>query len=148
MNLHIRKMNINDYHSVYELWIHTTGMGLNNLDDSEEGIHKFLKRNPDSCFVAEKAGEIVGVILSGHDGRRGFIYHTVVAKAERKQGIGTYLVEQAMSALKNEGIHKVALVAFAANESGNAFWEQQGFSARNDLIYRNKSISEMIRIDT
>ena len=144
----IRQMVIEDYKQVYDLWIHTTGMGLNNLDDSEEGIAKFLKRNPSTCFVAEQEGKIIGVILAGHDGRRGFIYHTTVNQEYRKQGIGKALADHALDALEKEGIHKVALVVFDRNQLGNAFWENQGFTIRNDLVYRNKSIHEMVRIDT
>ncbi len=144
----IRQMVIEDYKQVYDLWINTTGMGLNNLDDSEEGIEKFLKRNPSTCFVAEQDNKIVGVILSGHDGRRGFIYHTTVNQEYRKQGIGKKLVDHALDALEKEGIHKVALVVFERNSLGNAFWESQGFSSRGDLVYRNKSIHELVRIDT
>ena len=141
-------MVTSDYEKVYDLWIHTTGMGLNNLDDSEEGIEKFLKRNPSTCFVAEQEGKIIGVILAGHDGRRGFIYHTTVSQEYRKQGIGKALTDHALDALEKEGIHKVALVVFDRNQLGNAFWENQGFTIRNDLVYRNKSIHEMVRIDT
>ena len=144
----IREMVTSDYEKVYDLWIHTTGMGLNNLDDSEEGIAKFLKRNPSTCFVAEQEGKIIGVILAGHDGRRGFIYHTTVSQEYRKQGIGKALTDHALDALEKEGIHKVALVVFDRNQLGNAFWENQGFTIRNDLVYRNKSIHEMVRIDT
>ncbi len=144
----IREMVTSDYEKVYDLWIHTTGMGLNNLDDSEEGIAKFLKRNPSTCFVAEQEGKIIGVILAGHDGRRGFIYHTTVSQEYRKQGIGKALTDHALDALEKEGIHKVALVVFDRNQLGNAFWENQGFTVRNDLVYRNKSIHEMVRIDT
>ena len=144
----IREMTIEDYKQVYDLWIHTTGMGLNNLDDSEEGIEKFLKRNPTTCFVAEQEGKIIGVILAGHDGRRGFIYHTTVNQECRKQGIGKALVDHVLDALEKEGIHKVALVVFERNQLGNAFWEKQGFTDRDDLVYRNKSIHEMVRIDT
>lgn len=144
----IREMVTSDYEKVYDLWIHTTGMGLNNLDDSEEGIAKFLKRNPSTCFVAEQEGKIIGVILAGHDGRRGFIYHTTVNQEYRKQGIGKELADHALDALEKEGIHKVALVVFDRNQLGNAFWENQGFTIRNDLVYRNKSIHEMVRIDT
>lgn len=75
----IRLMNIEDYEQIYSLWVNTPGMGLNNLDDSREGIERYLKRNPNTCFVAEEKGTIIGVIISGHDGRRGFIYHTTVA---------------------------------------------------------------------
>lgn len=139
----IRIMMIEDYEKVYDLWIHTVGMGLNMTDDSREGIAKYLLRNPNTCFVAEDNGEIVGVIMSGHDGRRGFIYHTTVKKEYREQGIGKKLVDSALAALEAEGIHKVALVAFEKNISGNIFWEKIGFTVRNDLIYRNKNIHEL-----
>lgn len=144
----IRKMVIGDYEKVYDLWIHTKGMGLNNLDDSKDGIGIYLKRNPNTCFVAEQEDRIVGVIMSGHDGRRGYIYHTTVAEEMRGSGIGKALVDAAMEALKEEGIHKVALVAFERNTDGNGFWEHIGFTERNDLVYRNKTIHEMERIDT
>lgn len=144
----IRLMTISDYQGVYHLWLNTPGMGLNNLDDSKEGIEKYLKRNPATCFVAEKNGSIIGVILSGNDGRRGYIHHTAVAVEERKQGIGKDLLEHAMAALKKEDINKVALVVFSKNEIGNEFWEKQGFVERKDLIYRNKNIVELERIDT
>ncbi|MDD4125056.1 MAG: GNAT family N-acetyltransferase [Eubacteriales bacterium] len=144
----IRTMTIDDYEQVYVLWQNTPNMGLNNLDDSKEGIAKFLARNPGTCFVAEKSGKIIGVIICGHDGRRGYIYHTAVADSEKRQGVGTVLVNTAINALKREGINKVALVVFGKNEKGNDFWEKQGFSARGDLIYRNRTITDMIRIDT
>jgi ribosomal protein S18 acetylase RimI-like enzyme len=135
-------MTIQDYDDVYSLWLHTPGMGLNNLDDSREGIDKYIKRNPTTCFVAIENGKIIGVILSGHDGRRGFIHHTAVEISERKKGIGKRLVERALRALKEEGINKVAFVVFKNNEGGNIFWEKIGFKERNDLIYRNKVISD------
>lgn len=144
----IRQMSIADYDSVYRLWFNTPGMGLNTTDDSREGISAYLRRNPSSCFVAEDADEIVGVILAGHDWRRGFIHHAAVLTERRNGGIGTALVEQAMAALEREGIHKVALVVFSKNETGNAFWEKRGFVRRDDLIYRNRGISELIQIDT
>lgn len=144
----LRLMSIDDYEEIHALWLRTPGMGLNDLDDSREGIGKYLKRNPSTCFVAEMNHQIVGVIMAGHDGRRGFIYHTVVDVAYRKRGIGTQLVDHAMAALEAEGINKVALVAFSRNEAGNAFWEGMGFDSRRDLTYRNKSIHKLERIDT
>ena len=86
---------------------------------------------------------IIGVTLAGHDGRRGFIYHTSVKNCERGKGVGRALVQGAMEALEREGISKVGLIAFAANEGGNAFWESIGFTARRDVIYRNKNIKEL-----
>ncbi|MDE5945817.1 MAG: GNAT family N-acetyltransferase [Oscillospiraceae bacterium] len=144
----IRLMNISDYEQVYQLWLSCAGMGLNNLDDSREGIERFLNRNPDTCFVAEDDKKVIGVIIVGNDGRRGYIYHTAVSPEYRNQDIATELVNEAMRALKNLGINKTALVVFSKNSGGNAFWEKLGFTSREDLVYRNKTITEMIRIDT
>ena len=144
----IRKMTIDDYQQVYSLWLSCKGMGLNSLDDSKEGIQKFLKRNPETCFVAEDKAEFFGAIMAGNDGRRGYIYHTAVKPEFQGKGTGTALVNTAMEALAGCGINKVALVVFDRNQTGNAFWEKQGFSARNDLVYRNKNISKMERIAT
>ena len=144
----IRVMTIDDYEKVYSLWMSCKNMGFNNLDDSREGIAKYLRRNPATCFVAECGDSIVGVILSGHDGRRGFIHHLAVAENCRRQGIATELLECAVSSLAAEGINKVALLVFNRNEAGNAFWEKNGFTSREDLVYRNKALVEMVRIDT
>lgn len=137
-----------DYEAVYSLWMSCAGMGLNNLDDSKEGIGKFIRRNPETCLVAVENFQIVGVILVGNDGRRGYIYHTAVHPNYRKQGIARKLVDRALEELTMLGINKVALVVFERNESGNAFWESQGFTVRNDLVYRNKALAEIIRRDT
>lgn len=144
----VRILNIEDYEAVYALWRSVPGMGLNTADDSREGIARYLARNPDTCFAAEADGRLAGVILAGHDGRRGYIHHTAVDPARQGQGIGRALVEHAMDALERAGIHKAALVVFSRNEAGNAFWERLGFTVRDDLTYRNRSIHELVRIDT
>lgn len=141
-------MQISDYKSVYNLWMSCKGMGLNNVDYSENGIILFLKRNPDTCFVAEADDKIVGAILTGNDGRRGYIYYTSVHPSYQKQGIGSALVKNSLEELKKAGISKVSLVVFKNNLAGNGFWEKQGFTVRSDLTYRNKSLVEMVRIDT
>lgn len=146
--MEIRKLNMDDYNELYDFWLSTPGMGLNDVDDSKEGIEKYLERNPDTCFIAIVSNKIVGVILSGHDGRRGYIYHAAVSVTCRNQGIGSTLLNTALAALRHEGITKVALVVFKNNEIGNAFWEHRGFSQREDLNYRNKALTELKRIDT
>ena len=83
----IRQMAIEDYELVYDLWIHTPGMGLNTADDSKEGIARYLKRNPTTCFVAESGDKVVGALLAGHDGRRGYLYHAAVLPGFQRQGI-------------------------------------------------------------
>ena len=146
--MNIRPMTMDDYDRIYALWMSCKNMGFNDKDDSREGIGKYLQRNPDTCFVADRDGDIVGVILSGHDGRRGFIHHLAVREDCRRQGIGAQLVTRGLEALKAQGINKVALLVFRRNEAGNAFWEKQGFAARDDVAYRNKALAELIRIDT
>lgn len=146
--MNIRIMTIDDYDAVYALWLSCKGMGLNNLDDSREGIERFLIRNPETCFVAKNDGVIVGAIMVGTDGRRGYIYHTAVSPNCRRQGIARRLVETVLEALKKLDINKVALVVFERNSDGNAFWESVGFTVRNDIVYRNLALTEMIRTDT
>lgn len=133
----IKPMTSQDYGYVYALWSSTDGLGLHKIEDSQEGIDFYLKRNPDTCFTAWEDGKLVGAILAGHDGRRGYLHHLAVDSAYRRKGIGRQLVEQALSALANAGIQKVALVAFTDNQTGNAFWEKLGFTSREDLTYRN-----------
>jgi N-acetylglutamate synthase len=138
----IRPMLIEDYEDVYCLWSGTAEMGMRSLDDSRDGVAKFLKRNPNTNFVAQEGNQLAGIILCGHDGRRGYIYHTAVKPDYRKKGIGKALVTAALDALKKEQINKAALVAFCANDLGNKFWQSVGFDERTDLIYRNKTLNE------
>lgn len=144
----VRLMAISDYEDVRALWERTEGMGLNDIDDSRAGIAKYLSRNPNSCFVSVENGALKGVILAGHDGRRGFIHHTAVEKSARGTGLGRALVEAALAALSVEGISKVALVVFQRNQTGNGFWEKLGFTLRTDLSYRNRALRELKRMDT
>lgn len=139
--MNIREMKIEDYSEVFGLWTSSKGVGLRSLDDSEEGIRKFLQRNERTNFVAVQGDKIIGVILCGHDGRRAYIYHMFVNENYRGHGHGKKLVDTVMEALKNEGINKVALVVFTNNEIGNPFWKAIGFEKREDLYYYNKSLN-------
>ena len=131
----IRTMSISDYEGVYKLWAQIRGFGLRSVDDSYEGIERFLKRNPSTSVVAEEDGRIVGSILCGHDGRRGCFYHVCVDADYRRRGIGRSMVVQAMKALEAEKINKVCLIAFTKNDIGNAFWNTIGWTKRQDLNY-------------
>ena len=146
--MNIRKLAIDDYDGVLALWLSCTGMGLNDVDDSLTGLARFLSRNPETCFAAFNEGIIVGVILLGDDGRRGYIYHLAVSPHERGKGFGRRLVEEALSAAEKLGITKVECVVFQRNEAGNQFWEHLGFTARPDLVFRNRSLRSVTRTDT
>ncbi len=137
----IRVMTIEDYERVLSLWQHTEGMGLRSLDDSKEGIAHFLRRNPGTSFVAEDAGEIIGCILCGNDGRRGYIYHTVVKDSRRCEGIGGKLIDAAVAGLQAEGITRVCLNVMESNETGKAFWTKRGWEKKDFLGFYSKSIT-------
>lgn len=137
----IRVMTINDYDAVYELWKNAGNMGLRSLDDSKEGIAQFLKRNPNTCFAAVEDNKVIGVILSGHDGRRGYIYHTVVHRDFRNRGIGSGLVNAAVSALEKEGITRVCLNVVETNEAGKQFWTHRGWEKKDFLGFYSKGIT-------
>ena len=141
--MQIRTMKITDYEKVYTLWMSCKNMGFNDIDDSKEGISRFLERNPNTSFVAIENEKLIGIILGGHDGRRGYIYHLSVNENYRKNGIGSELVKNCLESFKQEKISKVALLVFKYNEVGNLFWEKQGFILREDINYRN-----VVRIDT
>lgn len=142
MSIQIREMTPEDYDKVYELWMSIQGFGIRSLDDSREGVERFLKRNPLTSVVAEQNGRIVGSILCGHDGRRGCFYHVCVARDYRKHGIGHRMAQFAMRALQAEGINKVNLVAFRTNVVGNEFWRSVGWTERTDLNYYEFVLNE------
>ena len=131
----VRSMQIEDYDQVYALWMTIHGFLIRTIDDSREGVERFLKRNPGISVVAEMDGRVVGAILCGHDGRRGCLYHVCVHEAYRMHGIGRAMVVHCMNALQQEGINKVSLIAFTKNDIGNAFWKQIGWTKREDLNY-------------
>lgn len=141
-------MVFEDYQGMYDLWRSIPGMGLNDLDDSREGIERFLLRNPGTSFVVKSGEGLVGSILCGHDGRRGGLYHLAVWSDQQGRGFGRALVNAAVDALKKEGISKVSAHVFANNEEGNRFWDKLGFADRSDVRYRSFKLFEMKEIHT
>ena len=142
MEITVRSMTIEDYPAVRALWQSIRGFGIRSIDDSGEGVGRFLARNPGISVVAQREGEIVGAILCGHDGRRGCLYHVCVKEAYRRQGIGKAMVVFCMEALKKERINKVSLIAFTKNDVGNAFWKEIGWTKREDLNYYDFVLNE------
>lgn len=138
----IRVMTIEDYEGVRALWMKIKGFGIRSIDDSKEGVERFLKRNPDTSVVAVEDGKIVGSILCGHDGRRGCLYHVCVDEDYRMKGIGKSMVVACMEALQKEQINKVSLIAFTKNDVGNAFWKEIGWTKREDLNYYDFTLNE------
>lgn len=138
----IRTMVIEDYEEVYRLWEGIHGFGIRSIDDSAEGVARFLRRNPTTSMTAVADGKIIGAILCGHDGRRGCLYHVCVHESYRKHGIGEQMVKACLEALQEEKINKVNLIAFQKNEVGNQFWQGLGWKFREDVNYYECVINE------
>lgn len=138
----LKVMTIEDYPQLYLLWKNTPNLGLRSLDDSEEGIRLFLKRNPSTSFTAYQGDRLTGAILCGHDGRRGYIYHTVVLPEYRGRGIASALIGAAVDALKKEGITRVCLNVMETNEQGKSFWINRGWEKKDFLGFYSKSITD------
>src|SRR4030042_5216026 len=99
MKYKVRQMTIRDYDAVISLWRGIPGIGLDNDSDSRLGITRYLKRNPGLSFVAQIQDMIVGTVLSGHDGRRGYLHHLAVGASHRQLGIGKTLTSRCLRAL-------------------------------------------------
>lgn len=130
-----------DYDEVYALWQRCEGVGLSSAD-SRQSIAAYLARNPGMSFTARDGETIVGAILCGHDGRRGYIHHLAVQEGYRRQGIGRHLVNHALALLIDEGIQKCHLFIFHENESGIAFWQNAGWTYRHDIRVISTNINE------
>ncbi|MDE1900503.1 MAG: GNAT family N-acetyltransferase [Alphaproteobacteria bacterium] len=122
----LRDMTIDDYDAVIALWQQTEYVNLNECD-TRDGIDLYLRRNPGLCFVAETGNGIVGAVLCGHDGRRGFLRHLAVARDHRQSGVGKQLVNKVMDALHEQGIGKCNIFVDNGNKPGFSFWEYMGW---------------------
>lgn len=133
MDFEIREMSIEQYDDIYQLWENSKGVGLSDADDKPE-IGKFLHRNPGLSFTAWVENTLVGAILCGHDGRRGYIHHLAVSKSYRRGGVGKVLVDCCFRELGQRGISKCHLFVFRDNEVGLAFWNGLDWISRNELL--------------
>ena len=130
----LRPLTIADYEPARRLWEESEGVGLSE-SDTREAIACYLVRNPGLSLVAlTPAGEIVGAVLCGHDGRRGYLHHLAVSRAHRGKGLGRKLVQECLSRLRTEGITKCNIFLFATNDAGRAFWVHEGWALRGDLL--------------
>jgi ribosomal protein S18 acetylase RimI-like enzyme len=136
-NIEIRELTVNDFNSAFSLWSRTDGVGICGSDNAVD-FRRFIERNSGMSFAAIYGNEIVGTILCGHDGRRGYIYHLAVDKAVRRRGIGGILVDRALASLESTGLEKCTLFVFADNEIGSGFWMGRGWRRRDDLVVYQK----------
>lgn len=123
------------------LWTATEGVGLRGADSPDE-LARYLARNPDLSFAAREEGRMVGAVLCGHDGRRGYLHHLAVAAPHRRRGIGRALVERCLQGLRADGIAKCHLFVYHHNAAGQAFWRGIGWHARDDLLVMSRNLTD------
>ena len=138
----IRTMVSSDYDEVYELWYSIKSFAIRQIDDSRDGIVKFLKRNKTTCAVAVCDGKIIGSILCGHDGREACFYHVCVREDMRNHGVATHMVNYIIDKLNKLNINKIRLVAFKNNKLGNKFWKDIGFAQNKNINIYEKVLNK------
>ena len=140
----IREMTIEDYDEVYAFWSQQPGVGLTE-SDSRDAIEAFLQRNPGmSCVVRDDEGTLIGAVLCGHDGRRGFLHHMAVAPLHRKRGLGRTMVNFCLKRLRDAGITRCNIWVYTSNEAGHKFWRAIGYVHRADLGMMQRPTAEVV----
>lgn len=130
-------MTIDDYDEIFEMWQITSKRALSSAD-SRENIERYLKRNAGMSLVAVSDGRIIGTVLAGHDGRRGFIHHMAVLPEFRRRHIGNRLATEAINRISQDGIEKTHIFCYKDNLTGQDFWTSLGFKKRGDLYVFSK----------
>jgi ribosomal protein S18 acetylase RimI-like enzyme len=130
--MNIREMTIRDYDEIIELFRNTPGISVREAD-SRDATEAYLKRNPSLSFVAVGDSKVIGCIMGGHDGRRGYLQHLVVLPEYRNQGIGEKLFMACITALQKIGISKTHIFVFKTNDLANKFWPDKGWILREEI---------------
>lgn len=125
-------MVIEDYDEIFAMWQITSKRALSDAD-RRENIAFYLDRNPGMSQVAVVGGRIVGTVLCGHDGRRGFIHHMAVHPDYRRHKAAKRMAEKALAALASAGIAKTHIFCYTNNSLGQSFWTAMGFERRDDV---------------
>ncbi|MFJ2042581.1 MULTISPECIES: GNAT family N-acetyltransferase [unclassified Paenibacillus] len=134
------EMTIDHYDQAIKLWERTPGMGLSEEVDSRKAISAYLQRNPGLSYVClDENKNLIGTVLCGNDGRRGFMYHVAVDPAHRGRSIAKTLIRFSLEQLRHAGIMKCHLMVLDDNEIGNRFWASQGWQRRDHILLYSSS---------
>ncbi|MBS1493129.1 MAG: GNAT family N-acetyltransferase [Bacteroidetes bacterium] len=134
-----REMTLSDHEKSIELWKQTEGMGFLE-SDTEDALIMYLERNPGMSFVCYYKDNLIGTILGGHDGRRGYIYHLAVNKNYRGKSIGKTLTNLSLEKIKSAGIKRCIIMLKSDNKANGEFWLKSGFERREDLNMFSKDL--------
>ena len=131
-SLSIRCFDAGDTDAVVALWLEAFpeyGDASRPQRNPHLSIANKLAMQPELFFVAVKDARIVGTVMAGYDGHRGWMYSLAVLGVERRQGIGRQLVRHAEAALTARGCPKVNLQVLTAKDDVREFYEALGYRA-------------------
>ena len=129
-------MRESDYGALVELWSKFPGNTMTGAD-GPKGFGAFLARNGRFCYTAEEEGRVVGSVMAGTDGRRGYVYHLAVDPGRQGEGLGRMLMERAEESLREAGIEKAHLFIYADNPAIR-FYRRAGWHLREDIEVMSK----------
>jgi len=135
----MRVMRLEDYEELVAFWAGKEGVELNESDEREASGRYLVRNEGLSLVVREEGGKIVGAILCGHDGRRGYLHHLAVEEGYRGKGIARAMVEKCLENLKARGVPRCNVFYFAENVKGRAFWERMGYREVGFLPLQRKT---------
>ena len=122
---------------VMKLWDGVAGLILTDSDNAAD-LSNYLSQNLQMSQVALADGRVIGAVLCGHDGRRGYLHHLAVAAMHQGKGIGTALVHACVAQLKVAGIRQCNLFLVEDNEPARRFWRSNGWSEWPNLRLMTK----------
>ena len=129
----IRKLTKDDIQNMISAWKEEPSIDLNDIDDSEERLYIFLKKNSEYCLGIFIESQMIACALASDDARRGYIYHFYVDKNHRHKGYGTLLLNAIIEKMRKNQIQKIHINYFVDNIQAAYFWEKKGFVKRNEL---------------
>jgi len=133
MDFDVVPLTAEDFSDAYALWQSSEGVVLQSEERHLHVFVNFLARNPKMSFGARRAGRLIGAVLAGHDGRRGYIYHLAVTADCLHQGIGKTLVANVEREMTRQGVWKAHAHVVTRNLRAQFFWKKIGWSERDDI---------------
>ena len=134
-----REFLLDDHEAALALWGGVGGIEICEGDSREE-MRTYLARNPGLSRVAEENGKLVGAVLCGHDGRRGWIYHLATSPGARRRGIAKLLVNDCIAGLRAIGIRRAIILVAGDNPDGHEFWLRNGWEDIEGAIAMTREI--------
>jgi len=139
MSIVIRRMEVSDVPASIELWKNMKGLAIRGSDNIRD-LSEHVKMNRMHNFVAISNGQLIGTVLGGFDGRRGYIYHLAVHENFRRKNTGKELMERCFQSFKQLNVSKCHMMVLKDNTEAMEFYSKIGCELRTDLVVYSKTL--------